>query len=95
MEATRMVETLRALRASMDKPASNMEIIRRALAEQVARANGVPMPDILNEGQRKVFAERADMVADFLESEDGADAVELMVGAFNSFVEARDKPEAE
>ena len=89
METTRMIETLRNLRASMDKPPSNMELIRRAVMEQAARANGIPMPAILNEDQRKVFADRADMLTEFLESEDGADAVELMVEAFNSFVEER------
>lgn len=93
MEATRMVEALRTLRANMEKPPSNMELIRRSLVDQVAKANGVPMPPILNEEQRKVFADRAELVAEFLESEDGADAVELMVGSFNSFVEAREVPE--
>lgn len=45
------------------------------------------MPPILNEEQRKVFADRVDKVTSFLESEDGADAVELLVNTFAAFAD--------
>lgn len=87
MEATKMIESLAALRATFDKPPTDMELVRRALHAQVARANGVEMPPILNEDQRKIFAGRIDQLTEFLESEDGADAIELLMNSFKAFSE--------
>lgn len=85
MEATKLIEALGKLREGFDKPPSDMEILRRAVLAQVSRDGGVEMPPILNDAQRKIFAGKIDMVAAFLKTEDGADAVELLVGAFEAF----------
>lgn len=92
MEATKMIESLASLRAGFEKPPTDMELIRRSLAAQAARATGAEMPPLLNDNQRKVFADKIDMVSDFLATEDGADAVELLVGAFEAFAAARAAP---
>ena len=91
MESTKIIESLKSLRETFQQPVSDMEIIRRTLAAQTARLNGVEMPPILNADQRKVFSEKLDLLSDFLESEDGADAVELLLNAFREFVTSREK----
>lgn len=95
MEATKLIESLATLRAGFEKPPSDMEIIRRTLAAQVARASGVEMPPLLNDDQRRVFADKIDQVTAFLASEDGADAVELLVNAFTAFTQAEEDPTAD
>lgn len=89
MASTAMVEMLRKLRTTYDKPISDMSIIRQTLASHSARLGTVEMPPILDEGQRKIFLGNLDELSEFLESEDGADAIELLVNAFTAFVEAR------
>lgn len=89
MESTAMLEALAELRAKFSTPISNMEIIRRALQREVSRSGETEMPPILNESQRKSFLTRIDHLEAFLQSEDGADSIELLVSSFREFAEAR------
>lgn len=89
MQVTSIVEALGKLRTTYEKPISDMGIIRQTLASHAARLGTVEMPPLLNEGQRKVFLGNLDELTEFLSSEDGADAIELLVNAFTAFVEAR------
>jgi hypothetical protein len=89
MQTTAIIESLAKLRSQFEKPPTDMEIIRRALSSQAARLGAVEMPPILNEGQRKVFLGNLDELTAFLNSEDGADAIELLINTFSGFVKAR------
>lgn len=93
MQSTAMVEALSKLRATFDNPPSDMEIIRRTLSRRAAGLTEIEMPPILNSAQRKVFLDNLDMVSAFLETEDGADSVELLVNAFSTFSAERDAPD--
>jgi len=90
MQATPMVEALKKLRDSYENPPSDMHIIRTSLMDQVASMGELRMPPLLNQTQRKVFVSNIDKVSEFLETEDGADAVELLVNAFTKFTEDED-----
>ncbi len=90
MEATKLIGALASLRVGFDTPPSDMELIRRAVQSQVDRATQPEMPPLLNADQRKLFAERIDEVTAFLECEDGADAVELLMGAWARFLADRE-----
>ena len=85
MEATNLINSLNSMRANMATPTSHMEIIRQA----VQRMSQPVQPNIFNEQQRQVFANKLDILQEFLESEDGADSIELLISSFNSFVESK------
>ena len=93
MHASKLIDSLATLRATYDKPPTDMDMVRQALQAQVARASGLEMPPILTDAQRKVFADDIDRAKEFLESEDGADAVELLVCAFAAFAASERVPE--
>lgn len=95
MESTKMIESLRTLRAGFEKPPSDMEIIRRSLVNQVAKLHEVEMPPLLTQEQRKTFSADLECLEAFLKSEDGADAIELLVGAFSRFSEEYRRQHAE
>jgi hypothetical protein len=97
MEASRLIESLAAIRTQLEpeERLSDMDLIRRAVQAQEARALGIEQPPILNADQRKLFAENIELVTGFLESEDGADAVELLVSAWKTYVENCEIPTAE
>lgn len=97
MEATPMIDALQKLREVYQQPRGHMEIIRDALQHQLANAAGVSMPPLLNDGQRQAFAGKLDMLKSFLESEDGADAIELLMDAWHQFEGGygKAKPEGE
>lgn len=81
MEATRLAEQIEELKKLHPHPISSIEAIRRQLSN--------PQPAILNEQQRQLFIGRLDYVKGFLESEDGADTIELLVDAFRKYSEAQ------
>jgi len=85
MEASGLIQALHTLRAQMDKPVSDLDIIRQSLQASIARNSGIEMPPLLTNEQRKLFIGKVDLVTAFLESEDGADAVELLIRAFTRF----------
>jgi len=95
MESTAMLEALAELRTKFTTPISNMEIVRRALRREVGRMDETEMPPILNEPQRKAFLERIDHLEAFIQSQDGADSIELLVSSFREFAEARTPPVTE
>lgn len=86
MESTRLIEALGKIRANYSEPVSHMEAIRRTLNEHVENADRPKTPDIFNPDQRKVFTDQIDQISAFLATEDGADAVELLVKSFQEFV---------
>lgn len=85
MEATYMIESIERLRTQAARPATPMQIIRSALQAQIAQLDTAPMPPIFDDGQRRVFLAELDKLEAFLKSEDGADAVELLVRTFREF----------
>jgi hypothetical protein len=93
MEVTPMLDALHKLQAEYETPPSHLEILRRALQERVARMGGTEMPPILTDEQRKAFADKIGYLAGFLESEDGADAVELLLNAGHAYC-AREEAES-
>lgn len=82
MQSTKFLQALNQLKADYAAPVSYMDITRDAVLRQVAMKNNIEMPAILDEEQRKVFTDRIDMVASFLESQNGADTIELLINAF-------------
>lgn len=85
MESTKLLNAIMKLREQYATPPSHMEVVRDSVLKQLATINKVEMPAILDETQRKVFVDKIDMLAGFLESDDGADAVELLVNAFEAY----------
>lgn len=92
MESTKIILALDELMEQYKEPTSYMQVARDAVLRQVAMKNKVEMPDILDESQRKVFMDNIKHLAGFLESDDGADAVELLVNAYKHYC---DKVESE
>lgn len=91
MEATRLIKAIQELRSGMESPPTQMEIIRRA----VERMSAPTQPAIFNDQQRKLFENKLDLMREFIESEDGADAVELLTNAFDEFVKNKECPVAD
>jgi hypothetical protein len=87
MEVTSLISQLDELRSKHKEPISYIELARHSIKEQLARSVGIEMPPILSEAQRLVFLQNIDHLAAFLESENGADAVELLMDAFARFTE--------
>lgn len=93
MEATELAKALRSMAEGMENPPSPMEMVRNAVLAHHARASRPEMPPILTAEQRETFTENVGLVAGFLESENGADSVELLVGAFNAYVKEHEDAE--
>jgi len=93
MESTKLLQAIEALRGQLqkEKPLSDMEIVRHATLSMLAKAHQVEMPPLLSTEQRQVFLRNIDHVAEFLQTQDGADAVELLVNAFVCFTEYKNK----
>jgi hypothetical protein len=87
MEVTSLISQLDELRSKHKEPISYIELARHSIKEQLARSVGIEMPPILSEAQRLVFLQNIDHLAAFLESENGADAVEILMDAFARFTE--------
>lgn len=85
MESTKFLRGLDELMEQYSEPTSLMQVARDAVMRQVAAKNKVEMPVILDEAQRKVFMDNIKHLAGFLESDDGADAVELLVNAYKHY----------
>lgn len=87
MEATKLIQAIEKLKSQLDEPKSHLEIVRDSILKQLAAANKLPMPEIFTDTQRRVFVNKLDMLEGFLESDDGADAVELLVNSFEHYCE--------
>lgn len=92
MASTEFLQALEQLREEIGRPMSHVEVARHAVMKQLAAINNVPMPAILDDRQRKVFMDNIDHQAGFLKSDDGYDAIELVVDAYKHYCE---KMEAE
>lgn len=87
MESTKMIKALKELAADYSAPPSYIQVARDAVLKQLAAKNRVEMPAILDESQRKVFMDNIGHLEGFLESDDGAESVELMVNAYKHYCE--------
>ena len=94
MESTKMLKAIAELRKQYDEPVSHIDVARDAVLKQVAAINRVEMPAILDESQRRVFMNKIDMLEGFLKSDNGSDAVELLVNAFENYCK-REEAKAE
>lgn len=92
MESTKLLQAIEQFRRQYDEPVSHMTIMRDSVLKQLASINKVEMPEILDSNQRKIFMDKIGLLEGFLKSEDGADAIELMVNAFECYC---DKVESE
>lgn len=92
MESTVLLRGLNELKEHYGESTSYVQIARDAVLRQVAAKNKVEMPAILDESQRKVFMDNISHLSGFLESDDGADAIELLVNAYKHYC---DKVESE
>lgn len=97
MESTKLLKAIAELRKQYDTPVSHLDIVRDSVLKQVANATKVEMPAILDDSQRKVFMGKIDLLEGFLESPNGADAVELLVDAFENYCDKveNEAPETE
>jgi len=93
LESTVLLRSLAELKLKLETPATSMELIRRAVSREAARANEVEMPPIFNDTQRQEFLNRVDKLSLFLQSEDGKDAVELFMATWNEYVSDCEKAE--
>jgi len=80
MESTRLIDALMELRKQYEEPVSHLDVLRSLAMREVARV------DVFNEEQRKVLLADVDQLTDFLQSDDGTDAVELLMDSFRVFV---------
>lgn len=87
MESTKLIQAIERLRRTYERPPSHVEVVRDAVLKQINQIDKPEMPVILNESQRKVFMNKIDLLEGFLESEDGADAVEMLINAFEHYCE--------
>ncbi len=85
MQMTSIAEAIATLRQTYTKPMTQMEIIRKNLIEQAGAVGQPGMPAILSNEQRSVFAGKLDQLEGFLASEDGQDAIELLMTAFDEY----------
>lgn len=85
MHVTSMIEAITQLSKQYDEPPSYLTIARDSILKQLALKNQVEMPPILDDAQRKVFMDNLKFLKGFLESDDGADAIELLVNAFEHY----------
>lgn len=95
MESTRLVETIAKLREQYAEPISDMEILRQSAMRELARITDQPEPQVFTEEQRQLLIDNCDHVTGFLESEDGADSIELLMDAFRRYTEVEEIVEEE
>lgn len=85
LESTKMLAAIEKLKTQLGKQKSHIEIARDAVLKQLADINKVEMPPILDEKQRRVFMDKLNHLSGFIDSESGADAIELLVNAFEHY----------
>jgi hypothetical protein len=85
MDNLALLEQLEQLKAKVSAPATYMGMVRMALKQQIDNFSIVPMPPILDEDQRKVFLQDVELLETFLKSQDGSDAVQLLLESFKEF----------
>ena len=81
-EASKLLTSLQALRTSIAEPVSQMELIRRAVAGEKLRLDTPQFPLPLDMEQRKFMEDNIARLESFLTTEDGADALELLMSTF-------------
>lgn len=84
-----LIEALKKLRANFDAPSSDMAIIRQTLRDKISRLESPEMPPILSQDKREVILKDIDLLEEFLCTDDGNDAISLLMATWNSFVESR------
>lgn len=92
MEATSIIRALDQMRSQLQQPANTMQMIRQSVLAQANRLSIPQMPELLTEDQRRVFLADINRLEAFLKSEDGADAIALLVRSFEEFTEAPPEP---
>lgn len=86
MESTRMLQAIEELKQHYG-PRSHIEIARDSVLARLASINKVEMPPILDDKQRRIFASKIELLEGFLRSDNGADAIEMLVDAFECYCE--------
>lgn len=81
MKATEFLESLAELKKQYPSPVSHVRALNDLMYYHTTQ------PPVFTNEQRQVFVENIDKLSEFLESDEGAIAVELLVDAFNCFVE--------
>lgn len=95
MEATKMSLALKELAEQYTVPKSYVQVARDAVLEKLANKNKIEMPAILDDKQRKAFVDKIEYLAGFLESDDGADAIEFLMNAYEHYCERMAEAETE
>lgn len=88
MEAAVFLKSLAELKKQYAEPVSHV----RVLSDLMYRTS---QPVVFTEAQRKVFVANIDRLSAFLESEEGEIATELLVDAFQCYVDQQKSSESE
>ena len=87
MESTALINAITELRESIGTPMSHMELIRHVLQKEVSRKGMPELQMLLTEDERILLGSNLEKVQAFMETEDGADAWELLVHSFRAHCE--------
>jgi len=85
-ETSELLESLAKLRESLGERKSHMEIIRDLVSREAGRSGTPELHSLLTDSQREFMTTNIDRIQEFLSTSDGADAFELLMGAFKEYV---------
>lgn len=77
---------LEAMRAQIAEPMTDIQLIKEAMVREVAKKHQVVMPPILNEERWAKVLKDIDLLEAFLCTEDGDDAMDLLMNTWEAFV---------
>lgn len=88
-----MDKELKKIQSEMDQPVSAVEILRKALKEMEARKENPDQPELLTGDALRYFNEYKEYLPEFLETENGVDALYILCDAFQTYVESQESEE--
>lgn len=93
MESTRLIETIIEFKKqnNLEEPISYLQVLR----EIALRSLNPQLPPVFTEDQRQILLKDVNCLQSFLECEEGADAVELLIDSFQHYVQAYYKTQEE
>lgn len=85
MESTRLIEQLNEFKRqnNLEEPISHLQVLR----DMALRALNPQLPPMFTEEQRQLLLSNVDMLQSFLQCEDGADAIELLIDSFKCYIQ--------